>query len=99
MAITDSLSVPTGCGKRLEAEITAKQSAILPGMIAIFEELGIADPLMETWFFGAQLDGIFLHYMNLQEHYPLETMKDMLLSKYLTLNQQLSNEKTIKAPL
>lgn len=52
---------------------------------AIFKEMGLANPKLETLIFGAYLDGMFLQYITmtaLDFEYPLEEMKVYLFQKY-----------------
>ena len=68
--------------KGMEEEIAARQAELWPQIIKIFADMGLPDPEKEAWLYGAQLDGMFMHYMNMQEHYPLEAMKEYILSRY-----------------
>lgn len=47
-----------------------------------FSSQGFDDPQMETFLFGALLDGIGFHFIMDPEHYPLEAIKDQLLERY-----------------
>lgn len=68
--------------KGMEEEIASQQAELFPQMIQIFKDIGIPDPEKEAWLYGAQLDGMFMHYMNMQDQYPLEEMKEYLLQRY-----------------
>lgn len=51
----------------------------------LFARLGVPDPKMEAFLFGATLDGVFLHYLatrSIDFVYPLDQMKQQLLSRY-----------------
>lgn len=48
----------------------------------IFREIGIEKPAEEARIFGAILDGVGLHFMYETEIYPLEQVKNQLLSRY-----------------
>lgn len=48
----------------------------------LFQELAYKDPEMEAFAFGALLDGAALGYLALGEDYPLDKMKQVILSKY-----------------
>lgn len=68
--------------KGVEDVIAEKQAELFPKMIEIFAELGVEDPTKEAWLYAAQMDGMFMHYMNMQDQYPLEEMKEFILAKY-----------------
>lgn len=51
-------------------------------LVALFTEIGVKDPMKETFFYGAFLDGVFLHYMNMVDEYPLEEMIDYFFERY-----------------
>lgn len=66
----------------LEGFLGQKQGEIMAQIIGIFSELDVKDPKKEAFFYGACLDGMFLHYMQMEDQYPLEEMKDFLLKRY-----------------
>ena len=68
--------------KSMEDLVMAKRELYINLLIALFQEMGYAEPEQEVFYFGAILDGIFLHYMNMQDAYPLDTMKEMVLQRY-----------------
>lgn len=49
----------------------------------IFRELGYDDPEMESYYFGAKMDGVMLGYLALQDEYPLENMKRKIIDEYV----------------
>ncbi len=59
-----------------------KQTQIMGQVVAIFTELGMEEPMKEAFFYGAFLDGMFFHYMQMEDQYPLEDMKNYLLKRY-----------------
>lgn len=48
----------------------------------IFRQMGHSNPKMEAMLFGAILDGMLIHYIHLEETYPLDDLKDFLIEKY-----------------
>lgn len=68
--------------KSMEDLVMAKKELYINLLVQLFKEMGYPEPEKEVFYFGAILDGIFLHYMNMQEAYPLDMMKDMVLERY-----------------
>ena len=68
--------------KGLEDVLGKKQVELMGQLVAIFTELGWEDPLKEAFFYGAFMDGMFFHYLQMTETYPLEDMKNYLLKRY-----------------
>ncbi|MBX2877338.1 MAG: TetR/AcrR family transcriptional regulator [Saprospiraceae bacterium] len=68
--------------KSMEDLVMAKKELYINLLIDLFQQMGYPDPEKEVFFFGAILDGIFLHYMNMEDAYPLDMMKDMVLQRY-----------------
>jgi AcrR family transcriptional regulator len=48
----------------------------------LFDELGYSDPETEAYAFGALLDGTAIGFLALNSSYPLDKLKDNILSKY-----------------
>jgi AcrR family transcriptional regulator len=78
-----SLAFQTDALKGLEPILKRKQELALGKAVAIFEGLGVAAPRKEAYFFGAVLDGIFVHYLHMEDDYPLEEMKDFILKRFV----------------
>lgn len=51
-------------------------------LIKFFQEMGYVELEKEVFYFGVIFDGIFLYYMNMQEVYLLDMMKDMVFQWY-----------------
>jgi AcrR family transcriptional regulator len=66
----------------LEETLATKQTELMQQLTALFSELGIPEPEKEAMFYAAFLDGMFLHYMNAPDHYPLQEMTTYFLKKY-----------------
>jgi AcrR family transcriptional regulator len=50
---------------------------------AIFEQLGAKQPREMAYYYGAVLDGVMLHYMQLGEGYPIGAMKNLVLKQFI----------------
>lgn len=68
--------------QKMEAVIMNKKTFYIQLLTGVFEEMGFEDAQMEVFYFAAIVDGIFLHYMNMEEHYPLDQMKEMIWRRY-----------------
>lgn len=51
-------------------------------LIDIFTRMGVKNPEFEAFAFGALLDGVVIHFMQMEEDYPLDEMQDYILEKY-----------------
>ncbi len=61
--------------------VEKKQELVLDQILDIFDRLGAAKPKLEAFYFGAILDGMMIHYMNLGEDYPLEEMEEHIIEE------------------
>ncbi len=68
--------------QKMEAVIMNKKTFYIQLLTGVFEEMGFEEAQMEVFYFAAMVDGIFLHYMNMEEHYPLDQMKEMIWQRY-----------------
>lgn len=78
-----SLAFQTDVLTSLMPELKKKQEEAVAAISGIFRRLGSAQPEKEALFYGAVLDGIMLHYMQTEEAYPIEEMKDFVLKRFL----------------
>jgi AcrR family transcriptional regulator len=62
--------------------ITQKIERNITHYSEVFAELGYASPELESWYFAGALSGIMLHVITASSHYPVDEMKDFLLTKY-----------------
>ncbi|PHN06289.1 TetR/AcrR family transcriptional regulator [Flavilitoribacter nigricans] len=67
--------------KGFEELMQEKQGNAMVQAVSLFERLGVEEPLEEAMVFGAMLDGMMLQYMQMEENYPLEKMKQHILKK------------------
>jgi len=58
-----------------------KQESILRQIFDIFERLGAQNPRLEAFYFGAVLDGLMVHYINMEEDYPLDEMEAYIIQE------------------
>jgi AcrR family transcriptional regulator len=56
-----------------------KQEAIINQVFSIFERLGSANPKLEAYLYGAILDGMMVHYINMGKEYPLDEMEAYII--------------------
>ncbi len=77
-----SLAFQVDVLKSLEPVLMRKQEVIIAQAVDLFERLGVEDPQKEAFYYGAVLDGIFLHYMNMGDQYPLQEMMEFILRRY-----------------
>ncbi len=61
---------------------TASFERIFSAEKRLFTELGFSDPDLEAVFFRSTLQGISLEYMLGPKNYPLQQMKERLISRY-----------------
>jgi AcrR family transcriptional regulator len=66
----------------LNVDIMQRKQGMVQTLQQLFERLGVEDTLAEVLFYSATLDGMFMHYMNMPEAYPMETMVEYLLKRY-----------------
>ncbi len=76
-----SLALQPDIVSQVEPLVQYKTKMALGQMEALFRKLGYPEPRQESYLFGAQLDGIMLHYLSVPD-YPVEAMKAYLLKKY-----------------
>ena len=77
-----SLSFQEDVMENLKDRLMEKKDEMIQVVTEIFRQMGFQDPLKEAYLFGALLDGVMLHFISLGDSYPLEEMKEYILSKY-----------------
>jgi AcrR family transcriptional regulator len=77
-----SLAFQPGIMEGLEEEMKSGQEMAMGASIDIFRKLGYENPEEEAWFFGAAMDGMMLHYMQMEHQYPIERMKAFVMARY-----------------
>lgn len=75
--------------KNIEPIIMERKGPLIAESINLFAQLGVAEPEKEAFFYGAMLDGFFLHYLSSEAHYPLEEMIEYSLKRYEAYAQNI----------
>ena len=57
-------------------------------LTALFEGMGIENAQKEAMYIAATLDGILLHFISFQDHYPIDEMCDFLKIKVSQIENQ-----------
>ena len=71
--------------KGLEPVFDQQKEKTLAQLSTLFEQMGAEAPQQEAYYYGAVLDGMMMHYLQLGKEYPLEEMKEYIFKK-LNLN-------------
>jgi AcrR family transcriptional regulator len=66
----------------LRDKIEQKKEDMITIAGAVFKQMDFSEPEKEALFLGACLDGILIQYISLGPEYPIEQMKNYLLSRY-----------------
>src|SRR5690606_25990093 len=66
---------------KLMADILEKQQKLLPQIHAFFEKNHVPNPQIATYVFGAILDGIILHFLYMEEKYPIDEVFEFYASR------------------
>lgn len=67
----------------IREKIDELSEPIMSMVIQYFEEMGFENPQTETMIFAALLDGIGFHFIMDPDNYPLETVKQTLIERYV----------------
>ena len=86
-----SLAFQPATREGMEDVINNRKGPVIAKSVDLFRKLGVADPVKETFLYGAILDGIFLHYMSMPDEYPLEDMIEYSLQRYLSKTESSDN--------
>ena len=65
----------------MESVFDRQKDRILTQLSDLFEKLGAEAPQKETYYYGALLDGLMMHYLQHGAEYPLEEMKEYIFKK------------------
>ncbi|MCO6480322.1 MAG: TetR/AcrR family transcriptional regulator [Phaeodactylibacter sp.] len=82
-----SLAFQTDALTGLMPELRKMQEETIMVIAGIFRRLGAGEPEKEAFYYGAVLDGIMLHYMQMEEAYPIEEMKAFVIKRFLPEEQ------------
>lgn len=75
--------------ENIEPIIMERKGPLIAESINLFAQLGVAEPEKEAFFYGAMLDGFFLHFLSSEAHYPLEEMIEYSLKRYEAYAQNI----------
>jgi AcrR family transcriptional regulator len=78
-----SLSLQKDVMSGMEEMIQKGKAGIIERITMLFGQLQVEDPLKEGYILGAFLDGIMLHYIVMEENYPLEEMADYFIREFI----------------
>jgi AcrR family transcriptional regulator len=81
--LMSSLAFQTDTLTNLEPKLHEMHQTGIRLMTDLFQRLGMDDPEEEAYLYGAMIDGVILHYMQFEDKYPLEKMKNFILKRYL----------------
>lgn len=68
--------------KRINKIITFYREEAVKLMAQLFKEMGSANPDLDAFTLGTQLDGIGLNYVAAPDKFPIDEMKNYLIEKY-----------------
>lgn len=68
--------------KGLEDVIQEGQGKAIGQTVEIFAKLGYEKPMEEALLFGAVMDGMMLHFMQMEDRYPMEAMKQHVFERF-----------------
>lgn len=80
--LISSLAFQTDVLTELEPKLKEMHEVGTKHLTELFEKMGFEEPLKEAYFYSATMDGIFLHYLQLEELYPIKEMKEFILKRY-----------------
>lgn len=80
--LLSSLAFQPGITEGMEGELKMGQERAMGLSVELFRELGYESPEEEALFFGAAMDGMMFHYLQLESDYPIEKMKAYILKRY-----------------
>ena len=67
----------------VKEKIDELSQPIMSMVVQYFEESGFQNPQTETMIFAALLDGVGFHFIMDPDNYPLETVKQTLIERYV----------------
>lgn len=87
-----SLSLKDDIMHRFKDQLEQQAQKNLHYLIDYFRRLKVPEPDNEAMLYAAALDGIFLHYIYAQDHYPLLEMKNFLKRRIANLFHKKKTE-------
>ena len=80
--LISSLAFQTDVLTELEPKLKEMHKVGTKHLTELFEKMGFEEPLKEAYLYSATMDGVFLHFLQLEDLYPIEGMKDFILKRY-----------------
>lgn len=77
-----ALGFQPGVLDELQQEIETKTKQMFGDLTALFAAMEVDDPTMEALLFGSHLDGVFMHYLQAGEAYPIDEVMTAVINKY-----------------
>ncbi len=65
---------------QMQSELMA--SGMWKKVAAYFRNHDFEDPELETWFFHAMLDGIYMNYVFNPDNFPIDRLKELIIQRY-----------------
>ncbi|HMQ48860.1 MAG TPA: TetR/AcrR family transcriptional regulator [Saprospiraceae bacterium] len=78
-----SLAFQTDVLTSLEPLLKKQQEKAMQTVAALFSSMGAEKAEYKAWLYGAAMDGIMLHYMQMAPDYPLEQMKQLIIEQFI----------------
>lgn len=72
--------------KILQKQIKERAEILFDSVKSIFDKFTLADSMIQSYIFIAEIDGIALNYFSSFENYPLNKIKEQLIIKYMSIN-------------
>lgn len=66
----------------LSSLLKQRASGLLDSVTSVFDQMDAGQSRIRSYLFIAELDGIAMDYLNVYEDYPLEEIKQYLITKY-----------------
>ena len=74
--------------KNIEPLIMEQKGPLIQESMELFAAVGVPNPEREAFYYGAVLDGMFLHFITMGDAYPLDDMIEYSLQRYEQFAQE-----------
>lgn len=78
-----SLAFQTDVLTSLEPILKKQQEKAMQAVTELFARMGVEKAEYKAWLYGATMDGIMLHYLQMAPDYPLEQMKQLIMEQFI----------------
>jgi len=79
------LTLQGGVKEKIMEGIMGQKEKFFPLLQTIFQKHQVQEPEKMMYFFGALFDGLVLHYLYMQDEYPLVPLFDYFIEQFKTL--------------